>query len=371
MLKVTTGKVSGGAVRAVIYGTEGIGKSTLAAQIPGAVFLDYEDGSAQVDCTRAVIKDWRAGEAAVASLIADPQGFKAVVIDTADWCEKALIETMLGRKGFKSIEDYGFGKGYKAVEEEFSRFLATLDGLIARGIHVVFLAHSTVKRVSPPDQTDGFDRYELKLTKQVSPLLKEWADMVLFINYKIQVVEGTDGKLKAQGGKERIIFTTHSPAWDAKNRFGLADELPMKFDNIARVFATGAVTNSAPTGTVSKPAAKADTAGNATTVAPPAVSAPTVITATPVTQKPVTAPAAPTPPVADHIPGLVDPVVEVPANITKWLDDNATAINGYLTRVQWLPAGKVWRDLIADKLTLIVSKPEKFARAAGVPAPAA
>ena len=167
-------------MRAVIYGTEGIGKSTLAAQIPDAVIIDTEDGTGQIDAARVIALDWRAIEHAFKELIADQQGFRAVVVDTADWLEKALIEHVLRQSGKKSIEDFGFGKGYTILAEHVVRFLSLADQLVAKGVHVVFVAHSKVTRTSPPDQTDGFDRYELKLTKQVAPLLKEWADLACF-----------------------------------------------------------------------------------------------------------------------------------------------------------------------------------------------
>lgn len=366
-LSITKGKISGAAIRAVIYGTEGIGKSTLGAQIPASLVLDYEDGTGQIECSRVTISDWRAGEAAINSILADAQGFRSVIIDTADWCEKALIENMLKRSGKTSIEDYGYGKGYTALAEEFTRFLKKLDELIAKGINVVFVAHSTVKRQSPPDQTDGFDRYELKMTKQVAPLLKEWADMVLFVNYKIQVVEGSDGKLKAQGGKERVIFTTHSPAWDAKNRFGLPEEMPMTFASIAHLF--GAV-KPVPLGGSFVPPARIE--NNSAGAATPALSQAEPVAAAgssrAKTIDPTPAAAIPPPPVTDNIPGLEEPAIAVPANIAAWLDANAAAVNAYLIRVSWLPAAKVWRDLPADKLTLIVTKPEKFARASSIPA---
>ncbi len=69
---------------------------------------------------------------------------------------------------------------------------------------------------------------ELKLQKKTASLVKEWADMLLFANYKTIVInvdnQGTSkGKNKAQGG-QRIMYTTHHPAWDAKNRFNLPEE---------------------------------------------------------------------------------------------------------------------------------------------------
>ena len=111
------------------------------------------------------------------------------------------------------------------------------DQLIAAGLHVVFVAHSKVQRTSPPDETDGYDRYELKLTKQVAPLLREWADALLFCNYRTTLVEGSDGRKKATGGKERVMYAERSAAWDAKNRFGLPAEMPMTIESLAPLFA--------------------------------------------------------------------------------------------------------------------------------------
>jgi hypothetical protein len=220
-------------VKCVIYGTEGIGKSTLANQFPNPLILDTEDGTGRIDCARVMCKDALELESAMLDIGGDPQGFKTVVIDSADWWERHLIDQLLRKAGKRSIEDFGFGKGYTMLAEAASKGLGLADQLVAKGLHVVFVAHSIVKRTSPPDETDGYDRYELKLTRQVAPLLREWCDLLLFCNYKTKLVEGSDGRKKATGGKTRVMYAERAAAWDAKNRYGLPAEMPMAIGELA------------------------------------------------------------------------------------------------------------------------------------------
>jgi hypothetical protein len=228
-------------VRAVIYGTEGIGKSTLASQFPTPLVLDTEDGTRHLDVARVSCPDWATLEGSLHELARDAQGFETVVIDSVDWAERAMIEQILRTSGKKSIEDFGFGKGYTLVAERIGRFLQLADDLVARGLHVVLVAHAQVKRTSPPDMQDGFDRYELKLTKQTAPIVKEWSDLLLFATYKTSIVEGADGRKKAAGGKERVMYAERSAAWDAKNRFGLPSVMPMGIGSLASIFEPPAV----------------------------------------------------------------------------------------------------------------------------------
>ena len=235
-LKIERG-IRRGAVRGVAYGTEGIGKSTLAAQWPNPVILDTEDGTGRLDVARVRCPDWMTLYGALVDLSGDPQGFGTVVIDSIDWAERSLLDHMLKKDGKRSVEDYGFGKGFVKLAEQFSTLLGLCDQIVDRGVHVLLVGHSTVKRTSPPDMDEGWDRYELKLSKQVGPLVKEWSDLLLFANYRTRIVEGADGRNRAKGGKERVLFTERTAAWDAKNRFGLAPEIPMTIEALAPIFA--------------------------------------------------------------------------------------------------------------------------------------
>ena len=232
-MKITKGKQQR-AQRVVIYGVESVGKSTFAAKFPAPLFLDVEGGTAHLDTDRAEIKSAiELDEALTACKASD---YKTIIVDSADWTERLILEHMLATDKKKSVEDYGYGKGFVMLAEKFSRLLSVADQLITAGKNVVFIAHSKVQRVEPPDLMSAYDRFELKLTKQSAPLLKEWADELWFFKFKTKTVESESGRSKGIGGKERIILTTHSAAYDAKTRSGLVEELPMAWESVAHLF---------------------------------------------------------------------------------------------------------------------------------------
>ena len=234
-MRITSGKVIR-PQKVVIYGAEGIGKSTLAAQFPNPLFIDMEGGTAQLD-VRRIEKPGSFDEliSVVNEVAADPNICKTLILDTADWAEQMCIAGVCAKYKKAGIEDFGYGKGYTYLAEEFAEFFAALDAIIAAGIHVVITAHAKMRKFEQPDEMGAYDRWEMKLSKQVAPLLKEWCDILLFCNYKTYVVTAQNETKKAQGGK-RVMYATHHPCWDAKNRHGLPDELELDYANIGHLF---------------------------------------------------------------------------------------------------------------------------------------
>lgn len=240
-MNITSGKIIS-AQKLVIYGAEGIGKSTFASHFPEPLFIDTEGSTKKLDVRRFdKPTSWTMLIEQVKYVTNNPYVCKTLVIDTIDWAEQLCIEHICKKAGKNGIEDFGYGNGYVYEKEEFGRFLTLLDGVISAGVHVVLTAHAQLRKFEQPDEAGAYDRWELKLGKktssQISPLIKEWADTVLFANYKTLAVAVDDKgkKFKAQGGR-RVMYTTHHPCWDAKNRDGLPEELPFDYSQIAHIF---------------------------------------------------------------------------------------------------------------------------------------
>jgi hypothetical protein len=234
---ITRGKVER-AQKVVIYGPEGIGKTTLAAAFPGPVFIDTEGGTDHLDVARLPSPTSWAMLTELVKHARDTPGLcGTLVIDTADWAEQLCVAELCAKNQRSGLEDFGYGKGYGYLAEAFGRLLNLLNEVIERGVNVVFTAHAQTRKFDQPDELGAYDRWEMKLQKKTGPLLKEWADMVLFANYKTYVINvdnqgAQKGRNKAQGG-ERVLYTSHHPCWDAKNRQGLPEEMPLRFSSFA------------------------------------------------------------------------------------------------------------------------------------------
>lgn len=235
MIPITKGKIQT-AKKVIIYGPEGIGKSTLAAQFPNPVFIDTEGSTKELDVARYPVPTYWSMIIEEAEDLLEERNFSTLVIDTADWAEKLCIAETCSRLNVKGIEDVGYGKGYVYLYDDFQRVLTVCDKLVANGINVVFTAHAMMRKFEQPDEMGAYDRWEMKLTKKVAPLLKEWADVVLFCNYKTNVITDQNTKAKKATGGTRVMYSTHHPCWDAKNRYNLPDQMPMSFEPLAQLF---------------------------------------------------------------------------------------------------------------------------------------
>ena len=219
--------------RILVIGQEGVGKTTFAANAPAPIFICAEDGTSHVDVARFPEPE-RFGDVidAVRALVTDPHEYQTLVIDTLDWLEP-LVWAHVCESGKKpDIEAFGYGKGYIAALDQWRALLAVIDAVRnARNMGVILLAHAHIKTFKNPEGED-FDRYTGKLHEKAYGLIREWCDHVLFARFQTYTIE-KDGRHKGISDGARVLCTTRTAAYDAKNRADLPPELPLSWEDFA------------------------------------------------------------------------------------------------------------------------------------------
>lgn len=238
-MNITSG-ITTGSDRIVVYGTGGIGKSTLAAYLPKPLFLDAERSTTKLPVSKDVVSGWGElrGKAAWIAQNYESLGIRSVVVDSGTVAEELakehVIETRLAERQngpsvkVDSIEGFGWGKGWQFVYDEFNGLLADLDRIADKGLNVCVVAHDVSTPVPNPAGED-FIRWEPHLYSgdkkgrgSIRERVKQWADHVVFIGYDIYVKDG-----KGQGSGTRTLYTAELPTHIAKSR---TEQLSMPFD---------------------------------------------------------------------------------------------------------------------------------------------
>ncbi len=223
--------------RVVIHSAHGVGKSTFGANAYAPIFLPFEDGLTGIE-TDAFPRFTRYSDAlgAIDSLVAGGHDFSTAVIDTLDWLEPLIWAHVCAKNNWENIESPGFGRGYVDATATWREFLDRLDMLRARGMAVICLSHSEVKRFDPPD-SEAYDRYQIKLQKQASAIVYEWADIVGFAQHETIVHKdkpaggfAKEGRARGVSTGRRLLRVVEKPAYVAKNRYGMPDTIPLDWN---------------------------------------------------------------------------------------------------------------------------------------------
>lgn len=227
--------------RILIYGTEGIGKSTFAAQAPKPVIIPTEDGLGSIDCSHfPVVHTLDEVEHALADLHSEEHAFQTIVIDSADRLERLVWDEVCAEYRVQSIDkaDGGYGRGYMHALVHWRRIIAALDQLRrGRNMLTLLTAHAKIERFEDPE-ANAYDRFVPRLQKHAAALICEWCDALLFATRKFRTRTESTGFNRQRtiargighGGGDRILRCVGGPPCMAKNRFGIAEELPLSWD---------------------------------------------------------------------------------------------------------------------------------------------
>jgi hypothetical protein len=224
--------------RICLYGTHGIGKSTIASQFPNPIFISTEDGIDGLDVT-SFPKATHINDVveSIKTLIKEEHDFRTVVVDTVDWLVEPLVTSDV--EATHDAKELAFGKGQMLVAESFREILQGLDALRRkRNMNVVLLAHASIVKFESP-MTEPYDRYQPKLPNRCNALLQEWVDVLGFAAFKVIIKKSDAGFNKdvARGVTtgERLLHLVENPAYLAKNRYACPDNVELKLSEITKV----------------------------------------------------------------------------------------------------------------------------------------
>ena len=231
----------------LIYGVEGIGKSSGAATWPAAIVTQTEDRLSHVDVDKfPLVKTYDNAIATIKTLLQEKHDYKTHVTDTADALEKLVHQKVCADAGEDSIvsnkkgSDLGYGRGYVLAENLFRRYLDGLEALRnQRNMTIILVAHSQIKRFDDP-MRESYDRYQLNVHERINAALKQWCDCVLFAQYEVVLKSEDRGfgekDKKAVSGGRRLVYTEERPSFDAKNSYNLPFEIDMPIGGLYNNF---------------------------------------------------------------------------------------------------------------------------------------
>lgn len=233
------------APRLVLNAVEGWGKTSTAVQAAGAAIIMArgETGYAtllnagRVPSVPAVTADsWDNLLGILDGLIAESSGVQTLVLDALGGFERLCHEHVCNRDFQGNWGEKGFGsfnKGFDLSVTDWLGLLNRLDRINEKGVSIWLLSHVGVRSFKNPSGPD-FDRYEAACHAKTWGVTHKWADAVLFGNFRT-ITDKLKGeqRQKGIGGTDRVVFTERRDAFDAKNRFGLPEELDIPADPAA------------------------------------------------------------------------------------------------------------------------------------------
>lgn len=218
----------------VIYGVEGVGKTTFASKAPAPLFADLEGGSKRVDAKR--ISDFNGISDFWQFLnwfYESAHDYQTLVIDSLSEFERMAWAETVAEEGARSIEDVGGGfmKGYVIALRQWELLQMAIRRIqIKRGTNVILIGHAEVRTFTDPTANAAYDRYQLQLHKHAAAFMRKWVDFIGFANYQVTTKgKENQAKHKAYGSEVRLLYTERRPAWDAKNRLGLPLQIPFEY----------------------------------------------------------------------------------------------------------------------------------------------
>lgn len=220
----------------ILYGTEGVGKTSLALQFKKEVLCisanengfanldmvgDIPDGCENVDVSSypEILKYIRSGK-----------DYNTVVLDSLSGLQQ-MMGTHILKQHYSDKDDpqkhfASFSEGYRChapfLAEQICNELTLLN---QRGVNTILLGHSKMEVIKNPSGND-YNSTVIDMESWPRAVFKKWASAVLYMTLDLEVMVTKTWKGKPVEGKakvdlvsesDRIMYTTKNPAHEGKN----------------------------------------------------------------------------------------------------------------------------------------------------------
>jgi hypothetical protein len=248
----------------IVHGPEGVGKTSLPAFAPKPVYLQVGDErglETLVNANQLPKTPYFKGDCntypcvleRLTWLLENDHDRQTLVLDTMNGIEGLCHELVVERDYNGDNTKTGFLDyyvGYKTALTDWRKLLKLIDRLrIEKKMAVIGLCHTMKRTFSNPEGKD-YDRYEPAFAaRDTWAITHRAADAVLYMTFYTTVTQGDvsdsrSTKGKASGGQSRVIYTERTATYDAKNRFGLPEDIEadgggqVAWNNLTAAFTT-------------------------------------------------------------------------------------------------------------------------------------
>lgn len=223
-----------------IYGGEGLGKTSFAAEAPNPLYVKTgKNERPPSDIEMACFGLCETFEDVMnnADWMLDPEVNEdrlTYVLDTLDSLDAIIEAEACARNGWKDITEGTFGNGKIAKSNIWHEFLNKMADLKASGFLVILIAHCKAK-TDPGITTDSFPSWRLNIRNDDDGnAIAHVSDIVGFVHRRPTIVKEKAGfhkdnvRVRADGGADIQIAVQGRPNYIAKNRYGIKSVIGFK-----------------------------------------------------------------------------------------------------------------------------------------------
>lgn len=220
-----------------LYSGPGVGKSSAAATFPKPHFFDFEESTHTLDVSRSRPLEWDEIMSDLNEILERDElpEIETIVFDTIDELERLIHHKIADKAKKDNIGDIGWQRGYSLAVDYWAELISITRQIRDKHkTHTVFLAHASSRTATDFEKEKDFARYKMAIHPKACDYIFGQVEMVLFAKKDI-AFKTVDDKTFAKDLDNRILCTSLSAYFDAKNRIGLPATLPMPKKNMFQV----------------------------------------------------------------------------------------------------------------------------------------